>query len=221
MKATIIREIAGAITSLALMNLAAAQTGDTGSLRTTPPEEIRSGPANEGMVFPVSGSGPSGITIREAGMALDTGHAPQFMINGRAYNFTGAKPGLLGGRLMVPVKAVAEGLGYGVRWDEPDMKLVIQIPNHPPVVLQTNKGWLSRVGRQVTAPANGPLGAGGPAFATQRGLHPGQIVLIGGQAYVPFDELAEILGVITEWNRSASLALISERTTIHRLPNIG
>src|SRR5688500_11409915 len=100
-------------------------------------------------------------------------------VNGHPVHFTGAQPAHVGGRVFIPLRAVAENLGAQVSWD---------------AASRTVHG--SRDGRSFTLPLNKAT-----AFVNGRAVRlDAPARSLAGRTVVPLRFVAEALGAEVAWN---------------------
>lgn len=218
MKATYKRSLVAAFATVGLMNLgmcqpdqtvydltqqsvtAQAQTpieqGSVNAADSVQQQTIQNTPA-------IQVSGANTDNASTIPVTLDTSNVPQIAINDMTVNFTDAQPGMLNGKLMVPVRAVCEQLGATVDWLDQQKQVVINLPSQDTVTLNTNQDWLAMQTDQDQQAEQMNDEQGGPNVPTAA-IGDDQIVLIGDHAYMPFDELAVAMKGTGNWDGSSS-----------------
>ena len=110
-------------------------------------------------------------------------------IDGSRVVFTGQNPIMVGGRVLVPVRAVFEQLGFNVTWES----------HFPGAVTLTNDDYIVHI-----TMGSADFSVNGRSYSLDA---PAQI--IGGSAMAPIRTVAERVGLYSAWDRSTQTILIA------------
>ncbi|MFD3258064.1 copper amine oxidase N-terminal domain-containing protein [Paenibacillus lentus] len=116
------------------------------------------------------------------------------LLNGKYLNTvagTGADPFIENGRSMIPLRALADGFGFEVNWDQSDKKIILN-KNDKSILMQVGKSEMLVDGEKVNLENAVPM-------------------VKNGVTFLPVRQLAEILDVKVDWNNTTRTAKFTEK----------
>lgn len=111
------------------------------------------------------------------------------LLNGKYLNVyagSGAEPFSENGRTMIPLRALADGFGFEVDWDQKNKKITLN-QDQKSIVMHVGKSEMWVDGKKVDLEGAVPTAKNGVTF-------------------LPVRQLAEILGVKVDWNSTTRTA---------------
>ncbi len=116
------------------------------------------------------------------------------LLNGKylnTYAGTGADPFIENGRTMIPLRALADGFGFEVDWDQTDKKITLNKDNKS-ILMQVGKSEMLIDGEKMNLENAVPM-------------------VKNGVTFLPVRQLAEILDVKVDWNNTTRTAKFTEK----------
>jgi len=132
-----------------------------------------------------------------------TSDSTTIIYNGSPVTFADAQPIMLNGQLMVPIRGFVEDIGGSAMWDTDNNEIFLDIPNHPALALSLSR----TLGYEVDQGAVGRAERFSNQNPNDNGM--GEVIAIGGHAYMAIADLATALNGTTDWQPGMTAATIT------------
>jgi N-acetylmuramoyl-L-alanine amidase len=154
---------------------------------------------NKGIITTVAGNGTS--TASGQLMAIFTVGRPSYALGRQTYSMD-AVPFISNGRLLVPVRFLADALGARASWDQEAQDVTVSRVTRGFIVLELT------IGSAVMESTSGYGNTAGTGKTIQMDMAP---VIVNGRAYLPARYVAEAFGFDVSWGAAAQTITLSQK----------
>ena len=154
---------------------------------------------NKGIITTVAGDGTANASGQL--MAIFTVGRPSYTLGRQTYSMD-AVPFISNGRLLVPVRFLADALQYRASWDQDAQEVTVSRVTRGFIVLELT------IGSAVMESTSGYGNTAGTGKTIQMDMAP---VIVNGRTYLPARYVAEAFGFNVSWGAAAQTITLSQK----------